>query len=258
MNIIKGTDFNIYIDKNGTPTKVCNSTDFTLRRVRQTNEITGPQGQDQDFIATKRGYTLTISGVISYIDGYSYLDLESAFNAGSRLTWTGRDRLDGGIVHTGVVILTNLDWTSPVRGDFSFESSAIGCGPKETLRLPISSTAYLADENKVRLFGCPDPYPVSVFWYDADGNMSSNLVGIALNQDDVISLFNNYSGNEYYTITTGVSGCDFNLLSGWDAPFIPEVIFAVPAPALGSWTGHENEGSSPDQNNSQLSSPGYV
>lgn len=258
MQIIKGKDFNIYIDKNGTPVRVCNATDFTLRRVRQTIEITGPQGLDQDFLIATKGYTITISGVITYLDGYSFIDLETAFDNGSRLTWTGRDRLDGGVVHSGVMILTNIDWASPVRGDFTFETSALGCGPKTTIKLPIPSTVYLANQNKIRLFGCPDPYPVLIHWYDANGNMSDSVVGVALNQDEVITLFNNYANNEYYSVTAGETGCDFNLLSEWNAPFIPDVIYAVPAPALGAWTGRGEEGSSPDQDNDELSSPGYV
>lgn len=258
MQVIKGRNFNIYITKNGTPTRVCNATDFTLKRVRQLIEISGPQGIDEDYIPARKGYSITISGVVSYSDGYSYLDLESAFESGARLTWTGRDMLNGGVVHTGTVILTNLDWASPVRGDFSFESSAQGCGPKQTLLLPISTEVYLATENRERLFGCPDPYPVTVYWYDSEGNISDNVVGVASNQDDVINLYNNYVGNEYYTLTAGVSGCDFNLLSNWNAPFIPDVIFAIAAPSLGAWTGRANEGSSPDQINSNLSTPGYA
>jgi hypothetical protein len=256
MQVIKGKDFNIYIEKNGVPVRVCNATDFVYRSVRDTVEISGPQGQDRDYVAGKKGYTINITGVITYIDGYTYL--ETAFNAGTKVKWTGRDLLNGGIVHTGTVLFTNIDWASPVRGDFTFDTSAVGCGPKETLRLPISSEVYLADENLQRLFGCPNPYPVSVFWYNADGTAQGNLLGIAYNADDVITLYNNSVLNEYYILTAGHTGCDFNLLANWDAPFIPTVVFAIAAPALGAWTGRDNEGSSPDQINSELSSPGYV
>lgn len=258
MQIIKGRDFNIYIEKNGVPTRVCNATDFVYQSVRDTVEISGPQGQDRDYVAAKKGYTINITGVVTYIDGYSYLDIETAFNAGAKVKWTGRDILNGGIVHTGTILFTNMAWASPVRGDFTFDYSAIGCGPKETLRLPIPSEVYLADANFERLFGCPNPYPVSVFWYNEDGNAPGDLLGIAYNADDVVTLYNNSVLNEYYIISVAATACDFNLLSNWDAPFIPTVIFAQAAPALGAWTGRNNEGSSPDQLNSELSSPGYV
>lgn len=257
MKIIKGRDFILSINKDGVPTPVCYSTDFTINRERATKEISGPQSIDRDYLPSYKGYTIGISGVVSYIDGFSFLDLEEAFDKGTRLEWVGTDSENGGIIHKGVVILTSLAWASPVRADFTFEAAAIGCGPKITIKQPISSTVYLSDENKVRLAGCSNPYPVSLYWYDASGNKGV-FIGIAINSDDVINTFNNYIGNEYYQLTGATSGCDFNLLSAWDAPFVPTVIFSEPTPELGVWSGSGDEGVSPDQINDELLSPGYA
>lgn len=259
MKIIKGRDFILSIIKDGTPTPVCYSTDFTINRVRDLKEISGLQGLDRDYIPSYKGYTIGISGVVSYIDGYTYLDLEAAFEAGTRLEWMGTDAENGGVIHKGVVLLNNLSWATPVRADFTFEAAAIGCGPKETIRQPISSSVYLADETKVRLVGCPNPYPVAVFWYGPDGNSPGVLLGVALNSDNVISLYNDYVGNEFYQLTGNTTGCDFNLLSAWNAPFVPTVIFAEPTPGLGLSPNQEiNQGLSPDQDNDQQLSPGYA
>jgi len=258
MQVIQGRHFILAFMKNGQPVPVCYATDFTIQMQRDVKERSGPQGKDRDYIPAYKGYTITVSGVVSYIDGYSFIDLEDAFNSGVRLDWRGRDKDNGGVVHGGTVILTNLAWASPVRGDFSFESSAIGCGPKTRELLPTVSTVYLADENRIRLVGCPNPYPVSLFWYNGNTDTIGAFIGIALNADDVISQYNNYLGNDYYTITIGITGCDFNLLSEWNAPFIPTVIFAEAAPSLGLWTGEDDEGISNDQVNDNLISPGYA
>jgi hypothetical protein len=137
--------------------------------------------------------------------------------------------------------------------------AAIGCGEKITSLLPIPSTPYLADDNKERLVGCPNPYPVAVYWYSADGSGIGVFIGIAFNNSDVVSLLNGYAENEYYTFSVGTSGCDFNALSDWNAPFIPDVIFAEAAPSLGLSPDQNNDrGLSPDQDNDQQLSPGYA
>lgn len=258
MKIIKGRDFILSINKDGVPTPVCYSTDFTINRVRDLKEVSGPQGLDRDYIASYRGYTIGISGVVSYIDGFSFLDLEAAYEAGTRLEWMGTDAENGGVIHKGIVLLNNVAWASPVRADFTFEASATGCGPKQTIKLPTTSIAYLADENKIRLVGCPNPYPVTVFWYDEVGGIGP-VAGIALNADSVMTVFNGYPGNTKYQLTGYQSGCDFNLQSAWDAPFIPTVIYAIPTPGLGLSPDQENNlGLSPDQDSDQLLSPGFA
>jgi len=252
MEAIKGVDFNIYIEKDGVPTKVCSSTDFVLRRSRQLIEISGPQGLDQDFIVTRKGYNINISGLVTYVDGYTYLDIENAYENGVRLVWTGRDKLNGGVVHKGVMLFTGLDWSSPVRGAFSFEAAAVGCGPKQTLLTPIITTVYLADQFGTRLAGCPNPYPVTLLWYD------NTVIGIANNADDVITQFNSYAGNSYFQLTSYTGGCDFSMSVEWDAPFIPAFIIAIPTPGLAMRTGIDDEAISNDQDNDEVISPNYT
>jgi predicted secreted protein len=256
---IRGRDFILYFNKGGVYTPACYCTDFTLTRTRDTLEITGPQGQDRDYIPTFKGYTIQFDAVVSYYDGFSYVDVIEAFDNGDKLAWKGSDQNLAGVVHSGVVILTNDSWASPVRGEFTASTVGIGCGPKTTEYIDIVTNVYLADANKVRLFGCPNPYPVSVFWYTNDGNNIGTFIGVANNADEVVDWYNNYSENLYWTLSLGETGCDFVLSSDWNAPYIPDVVFAQAAPDLGlSPDLDNNEGLSPDLDNDQLTSPYYA
>jgi hypothetical protein len=259
IRFIRGRDFILYFKKGEVWEPACLATDFTLGRTRDVLEISGPQGRDKDYIPTYKGYTMQLDGVITYYQGFSYVDIINAFDAGTRLQWRGSDMNMAGVVHGGTVILTSDQWASPVRGEFTSSVSAIGCGPKTTEYVDIVTTVYLADSNKERLFGCPDPYPVSVFWYTPDGNGQGLLIGIADSQEDVVLLYNGYVDNLYWTLSVGESGCDFNLSTDWNAPFVPDVVFAFAAPDLGlSSDLNNNEGVSPDLDNDELISPYYA
>ncbi len=252
MKVIRGKDFILSIVKNGVPTPVCYSLDFTLQAARDTIEKTPLTGLDKDYIVTFKGYTLGISTVVSYFDGFSFIDLNEAFENGTRLVWSATDSANGGVVHKGVCIINNIAFASPVRGEFSSDASAVGCGPRELLKLPISSTVYLADQAGVQLPGCPNPYPVSVFWYDM------TFIGLADNADEVVQIYNDYPGNLYYTLSLGEDGCHFNLQSEWNAPFIPTFVIAEASPDMALSSDQINNiVLSPDQDNDQALSPSY-
>lgn len=254
---IPGKDFMITIDVNGTEVPICHATDCIIDKQYGTLETSGPQGYWRDYIGEYAGYTIQVPGLVVYTESVNWVQLEQWADARTKLKWYATAFDNGGVVHSGTMLITNLNLTSQMRDVMKFEMSAIGCGAMVTAQLPISSTVYLADENKIRLAGCPNPYPVGVYWYGPDGNSIGVFLGIALNSDDVINWFNNYEGNEYYELTGATSGCDFNLLSAWNAPFVPTVIFAQPTPELGMWSGTGDEGISPDQINDELLSPAY-
>lgn len=260
MQIIKGRHFIVYFEKDGAPSPVCYSTDFTIQMSRDFVETTGATAQDRTYLPTYKGYTLGISAVVSYIDGYTFIDIENAYKNGTVINWRGTDSEIGGVVHSGQCYIQNLSWASPVRADLTNEVACLGTGPKVTQLLPYPSTPYLADENKVRLPGCPNPYPVGVYWYNEDGSGFGTFIGIAFDNDDVVELLNGFEENGgVYAFSVGTSGCDFNALSAWNAPFVPDVIFAQATPDLGLSPDQDNNmGLSPDQDEDQVLSPAYA
>lgn len=260
MQVIKGKDLIFSIFKDGVPTPVCYATDFTINRVRDVKEISGPQGLDKDYIPSYKGYTIGISTVVSYIDGYSLIDIEAAFDAGTRLQWRGSDQGAVGVVHGGTILLTGVSWATPVRGDFTSEVAGIGCGPKTTNFVDLFVSVFLAGPDGLRLPGCPNPYPVMVYWYNASGGIGSPI-GIANNNDDVVNVFNAYSMSvgSGMALGQGLTGCDFYMSVPWDAPFVPEVVFAEATPELAMSVSQELDiVVSPDQDNDQVISPGYA
>lgn len=249
---IKGKDFKLHIEVNGVLELICYANDCIISYEFEAREISNPTTKWKDYLGGEIGYTLGCPGLIAYESTANYLELEQLGVNRTKFYWEAKNQENGGVVHSGVILITSLQLTSANRDVMRFDMQAVGCGIKETDKLPISSTVYLADELGVRLPGCPNPYPVSVYWYDM------TFIGIANNADDVVSLYNSYVGNLYYTLSLGTSGCDFNLLSEWNAPFIPTFVIAQATPELGLWTGTGDEGISPDQINDQLLSPGYA
>lgn len=256
---IKGKDFVLEVERNSVFVPICYATDCIISIDAEAKEISGNTTQWRDYIGGYVGYTLSVPGLVMWAEDMNFVQLESYITNRTRVRWRAGDSLPSGVVHSGTVLLTNLTLTSQMRDAVKFDMSAVGCGPKETGLLPTSSTVYLADENKVRLPGCPNPYPVSVYWYSADGNGPGELIGIAINNDAVVQLLNEFAGNEYYEFEPGTTGCDFNLTTDWDAPFIPDVIFAEATPGLVLAPDQENNiVLSPDQDNDEALSPGYA
>lgn len=256
---IRGKDFIISIVQDGVSKPICHATDCIINMDFEAREISGPQGQWRDYIGGYSGYNLSVPGVVMYTEVMNYIQLEQIAKLRQKVQWHAGEYDNEGVVHSGTMLITSLNLTSQFRDAVKFEMTAIGCGEKETGLLPFVREVYLADEFKVRLPGCPNPYPVSVYWYNSDGSAPGEFLGIAFNNDDVVSLYNNYAENEYYELSVGTSGCDFNLLVDWNAPFIPDVVFAQAAPELGMSPDFDLDyGMSPDQDNDELLSPGYA
>lgn len=254
---IPGKDFVIMIEVNGQQVPICHATDCIIDKQYGTIETSGTQDYWRDYIGEYVGYTLQVPGLVVYTESVNWVQLEQWADNRTKLKWFATAFDNGGVIHSGTMLITNLNLTSQMRDAMKFDMSAIGCGKMVTELLPVSSAVYLADFSKERLAGCPDPYPVVLYWYNSDGSGPGVMMGVADNADEVVSVFNGYAENTKYELTGYTSGCDFNLLSDWDAPFIPTVIYALPAPALGMWTGTDDEGVSPDQDNDELLSPYY-
>lgn len=250
---IKGKNFKFYIEVNSTLTLVCYATDCIINQELSTLEISNPLSEFSDFLGDKFRYSLSVPGLINYINPANFVELENIYKSRGKFEWEAKDQDNGGVVHSGIALMTNLQLTSANRDVCRFSMEAVGCGPKETELLPIITTVYLADEQGIRLPGCPNPYPVTVFWYDL------TPIGVANNNDDVVSIFNAYIGNLYYTLSVGISGCDFNLSSEWNAPFIPDFVIAEQTPGMVmSHNFNLDAAISPDQDNDEVLSPGYA
>lgn len=249
---IKGKDFKLYVRVNGILEMICYATDCIISYDIEAVEKSNPLIKWRDYLGGKVGYTLSCPGLIAYENAANWLELETLATGRTQFEWEARNNDNGGVVHGGLIRITNLQLTSANRDVMRFNMDAVGCGEKTTDLEPINSSVYLSDFNEVRLPGCPNPYPVSVFWYD------ETFIGIATNADDVVDIYNSYAGNAYYTLSLGPSGCDFLLQSEWNAPFIPTVVYAQASPDFALSSDQENNMVvSPDQDNDQALSPAY-
>lgn len=249
---IKGKDFIISVVVDGSPKDICYATDCIIDQDFEAREITAPVGVARDYLGGKQGYSITVPGLVVWTSEMNYIQLEALAKARTKFQWEASDSDNGGVKHSGTILITNISLTSQHRDAIRFDMTAIGCGPKGTALNPISKTVYLADFLGVRLPGCPNPYPVSLYWYD------ETFIGIANNADEVIEQFNNYIGNLYFELTGYTGGCDFNMLIDWNAPFQPDFIIAEATPDLAMWTGSADESISNDQDNDNALSPGYA
>lgn len=255
---IKGRDFVLEVEQNGVYRPICYATDCGINMDFEAKEISGSQGQWRDYIGGYAGYSLTVPALVMYLEDMNWLQLEVLAKARAKFRWRAGDQLPSGVIHAGIALITNLNLTAQFRDAVKFDMTAIGCGEKESQLVPFAGTVYLADGNKMRLAGCPNPYPVAIHWYSGDGNGMGGVIGVAFNNDDVVDLFNNHEENEHFEISVGTTGCDFNILVDWDAPFIPDVIFAQPSPEMGlSPNQNLNQLLSPDQTDDQGLSPYY-
>ncbi|MGE7777385.1 hypothetical protein ACQKLP_21885 [Chitinophaga sp. NPDC101104] len=255
---MKGKDFIIYTELNGVETPICYATDCVFDFQYSTRRIVDPTTRWRKFLADDISYTIQVPGVVVFRANINWVQLKKWADAGAEVKWRASAYAVGGYSLSGSMLITSLNFTSQMRDVIKFDMSATGTGMQEDVFQPIPADVFLADASMDRLFGCPDPYPVSLFWYNSDGTAPGALMGIAYNADDVISVFNAYAENQYFQLTGYTSGCDFSLLAEWDAPFVPSVIFASSTPDMGLWTGQSNEGVSPNLDNNDLISPGYA
>lgn len=253
--LYKGKDFKMFVQRGANLVQVCYATDFEINVDFGTLEVSGPQSRWRDYIADYNGYTLSAPGLTVYkSDTFNYLDFLKAGAAGTRLNWEGSAFPNGGIRHRGTMLVTSLNQSSPLNEVLKFTMTAIGCGEMAIVYLPTTQVVYLANFNNVRLAGCPNPYPVSIFWYDG------TLIGLAMNADDVIQTFNSYSAQQggLYTLTTVAPGsCNFNMSIAYEAPKpYPTVIYAQQGADFALSTDQNNDVVvSPDQDNNLVLTP---
>lgn len=255
MKSIRGVDFIGYMEVSGNePVIICYAKDFQINRTYELKEISGPQSRYRQFIYDMISYTLQIPALVSWTDKFNYLDFANAGEKGLTLKWKASSYKNGGVVLSGEVLINELDLTSQMRDMINLDASFTGTGELITDILPIKTTVYLSDFDKIELPGCPDPYPLVVFWYD------KTMIGIATNADDVISIFNEYSMNNggLYILTSSVDGgCNFNMDISFEAdePY-PTTIFAKQGGAFAISNDQTNNFViSPDQNNDEGLTP---
>ncbi|WP_126244333.1 hypothetical protein [Chitinophaga rhizosphaerae] len=255
---MKGKDFIIYIEDNGVETPICYATDCVFDFQYSTRRIVDPTTRWRRFLADDITYTVQVPGVVVFRASVNWVKLKGWAEQGAELKWRASAYAVGGYSMSGSILITSLNFTSQMKDVIKFDMAATGTGMAKDVFQPIPADVFLADSSMARLFGCPDPYPVSLYWYNADGTSPGGVIGIAYNADDVINQFNSYPENQYFQLTGYTSGCDFSLLAEWDAPFVPSVVFASASPGLGLWTGTDNEGITPDPDTNELISPNYA
>lgn len=220
----RGIDFIFKMMVDGIYQPVCYATDCIINETYEMLEITGPQSKWKDYIPDYAGYTLEVPGMQVYEANANILQIQSLGRAGTKFAWQATAFGNGGVVETGFVRITSISKSSQFRDALRFSMSAIGCGAPQTLFVPISQVVYLSDFSKRILPGCPNAYPVEIFWYDG------TMIGIATNADEVIQVFNEYSASHgnYYTLASSVdNGCYFNMNIDYAAPTpYPTTIFA--------------------------------
>jgi len=240
---ILGSDFVIYIDRGNGMEVICYATDCQINRQFDTLEISGPQSRERDFISSYKSYDITVPYLVMWDSVINYLDLSQLADAGTRFPWKATSFDNGGIIFSGTVLITSLDLTSQMRDVMKCDVNMRGCGTFTTQILPINKVVYLSKFDNTILPGCPNPYPIAVFWYDG------TLIGPADNADDVINIFNQYSlqNGGYYILTSSVDGgCNFNMQISYNAPMSPDVIYALQGAAFAI---------SPNQDNNEVLSP---
>lgn len=230
-NAIAGYKFILSIDTGGGIfVPIGCATDCIITETYDTLEISGPQGKWRDYLSDYAGYTLEVPGLQIYTSAAGILLLQKYGREGTKFDWSASAFENGGVVEKGTIRITQLSKSSQFRDSMRFDMTAIGCGEPKTVLLPINQVVYLSDFEKVRLAGCPNPYPITIFWYDL------TIIGAADNADDVIQIFNDYSAANggFYTLTSSVDdGCNFNMQIEYSAPQpYPTTIFAQPGAAF--------------------------
>lgn len=226
MGIIKGKDFMFSAMVDGQREILCHATDFTLNVSTDSLETTGPgNGRWKSYIPGLNSYTISVPALVSYTEVLNIVQLQERQYAGEMIEWFGGVNETGGLTYHGFMFITNITMTSQMRDAVKFDMSAQGTGPQDILKNPITKTVPLTDMYGVRLFGCPNPYPVGVLWYDG------TFIGPANNSDDVISVFNSYAIMQggFISLVGYIGGCDFTMQVEWNSPINPDFVPAVPA-----------------------------
>lgn len=219
---IVGKDFMITILVDGEKVPICYATDCNISIQYEAREIIDPASHWKNYIGDMAGYSIDVPAVLAYSAVVNWVQLEQWAANREKLSWFASAFENGGVIHSGTMLISGLNLTSQMNDVIRFDLSAVGCGPLIQQLLPIIKDVYLSNLGGIRLPGCPDPYPVGVLWYDG------TFIGLANNADDVMTLFNEYDGNQFYQLTGTNAGCDFTMSIAWNSLEQPDWVPAEP------------------------------
>jgi len=218
---ILGTDLILSMsDNQNNLIPVCHSKSCTLSRSRDMLVITDPEGQDEKYLPGRKRGTVAADGLMIYQDVVNGISVLEWLENGTLVSFAFHTSARGGLIISGQMYIDHWEETGDYSSALSYSFTAKINGKITIVKSNIISTIYLSDRNGVRLTGCPNPYPVRIYWYD------NTVLGIAYDQADVIGLFNIYAADKGLKLTGFSSGCDFTLSASWTAEFIPEWIVA--------------------------------
>jgi len=201
---------------------VCHSRSCTLEYDREMLETSGPEGPDRRYLPGYRGGRVSADGLVVYQDTVNAVSVLEWLIGGNPVYFKFTSEKQGGVIMSGQMYIEHWEETGEMNSAATYSFDAPVDGPLIIDKQDIIKQVYLADILGVRLAGCPNPYPVGVLWYDG------TFIGVANNAGDVIALFNNYPGNQYYRLTGTTSGCDFTMSIKWNAPDRPNWVLAEP------------------------------
>lgn len=250
MGVIKGKDFKFNIKRDGVPIAICKATDCTININTEELETTAPNsGAYKYFIPGLHDIDIQASGIVAYSDDMNYVQIQELQLARTTFEWEMSAFAEGGLRYKGMAFIRSSSQTSNYRDLLRFDASMRVTGVLTIEKGNIISRVYLANLLGVRLPGCPNPYPVSVLWYDG------TIIGLANNPDDVITQFNAYPPNEWYTLSEPDNSCNFTMSTVWNAPEMRTFVPAQQGGMIAMWIGSADAGLSPDEISDDLSTP---
>jgi predicted secreted protein len=220
---IKGRDVILYMNNTaGDMVPVCHSRACSLSYDREMLETSGPEGPDRRYLPSYRGGTVSSDGLLVYQDQVNGISVLEWLQGGNIVYFKFATSTQGGLILSGQMYIQQWEMTGDMNNVATYSFSAPIDGPLVITKADIIKQVYLSDLGGVRLAGCPNPYPVGLVWYDG------TFIGVANNGGDVMTLFNNYPGNQYYRLTGTDGGCNFTMAIKWNAPTQPNWVPAVP------------------------------
>lgn len=215
--MIKGRDVILYMNNSaGNLVPVCHSRTCSLSYDREMLETSGPEGPDRRYLPSYKGGIVSSDGLLVYQDEVNGISVLEWLQGGNLVYFKFATSAQGGLILSGQMYIQQWEMTGDMNNVATYSFSAPIDGPLVITKADIIKQVYLSDLGGVRLAGCPQPYPVTVLWYDG------TVIGLANNAAGVVSQFNNYPGNKYYKISATTSGCDFTMTIKWNAPDQPK------------------------------------
>lgn len=250
MGVIKGKDFKFYIKRDGVPIAICKATDCTISINTEELETTAPNsGAFRHYLPGLHDIDIQVPGIVAYSDDMNFVQIQELQLSRTTFEWEASAFETGGLRYKGIAFIRTSSQTSNYRDLLRFDASLRVTGGLTIEKGNIISRVYLANLQGIRLQGCPNPYPVSVLWYDG------TIIGLANNPDDVITQFNAYAENEWYTLSEPDNSCNFTMSTVWNAPEIRTFVPAQQGSDIALWKGEDDAGISPDEISNDLLTP---